>query len=291
MIRSMTGYGRAVAVFDDLELSVEIKAVNSRGLDLSIRMPRGFTALEDRLKKLISSSVARGKLDVYCHARSLTTSQAEITLDEPLAEQYIHALYQLRDHFCLRDDITVSTVARNAELFMHNLPEQDLEKIWTNLAKVAEDALNEFQEMRKREGKALADDFEVKLKTLECCHTKISEKAPETVALYQERLHSKLTELVGSNYDDARLLTEVAILADRVAIDEELTRLKSHIAQFRSFLNEEKPVGHQLNFLTQELNRETNTIGSKCSRLEITSVVIEMKTEIEKIREQIQNVE
>ncbi len=291
MIRSMTGYGRAVATFDDLELSVELKAVNSRGLDLSIRMPRAYVQLEDRLKKLVSASVTRGKLDVYCHARSLTTSNAQIALDEPLARQYIDALYHLRDTFGLEDDIRVSTVARNSELFLHNLPEEDIESAWEKLSVVAKDAIQNFNEMRLREGAALAADFEEKLQTLERFHAAISEKAPETAALYQARLEAKLNELVGANYDDARLLTEVALLADRVAIDEELTRLKSHIAQFRVFLQEDKPVGHQLNFLTQELNRETNTIGSKCSRLEITSVVIQLKTEIEKIREQIQNVE
>ena len=291
MIRSMTGYGRAVTLFDDLEISVELKAVNSRGLDLSIRLPRSFSPLEDRLKKLISSSVTRGKIDVYCHARSLSTSNAEISLDEPLARQYLDALYTLRDTFSLKDDITVSTVARNGELFLHHLPDDDIEEIWAKLETVAKDTLSNFNAMREREGAALAADFEEKLQNLESYRSEIAEKAPETVKLYQERLHAKLTELVGANYDDARLLTEVALLADRVAIDEELTRLKSHIDQFRTFLKQDKPVGHQLNFLTQELNRETNTIGSKCSRLEITSVVIQLKTEIEKIREQIQNVE
>ena len=291
MIRSMTGYGRAVTLFDDLEISVEIKAVNSRGLDLSIRLPRSFSPLEDRLKKLISASVTRGKLDVYCHARSLSTSNAEISLDEPLARQYIDALHTLRDTFSLKDDITVSTVARNGELFLHHLPDEDIEEIWAKLEEVANDALSHFNDMREREGRSLAADFDEKLNNLESFRSEIAQKAPETVKLYQERLHTKLTELVGANYDDARLLTEVALLADRVAIDEELTRLKSHIDQFRTFLKQDKPVGHQLNFLTQELNRETNTIGSKCSRLEITSVVIQLKTEIEKIREQIQNVE
>ncbi len=291
MIRSMTGYGRAVRIFDDLELSVEIKSVNSRGLDLTVRLPRSYSALEDRLKKLISASVTRGKLEVYCHARSLSTSRAVITLDVPLAKQYLDALHTLRDTFDLTDDISVSTVARNNELFLHDLPEDDIETVWENLSAVATEALTVFNEMRAREGESLACDFEEKLQTLEACHALISEKAPETVELYRERLHNKLSELVGANYDDNRLLTEVALLADRVAIDEELTRLKSHISQFRVLLNETVPVGHQLNFLTQELNRESNTIGSKCSRLEITSVVIRLKTEIEKIREQIQNVE
>lgn len=291
MIRSMTGYGRAVKVFEDLELSVEIKSVNSRGLDLTVRLPRSYSALEDRLKKLISASVSRGKMEVYCHARSLSTSRATLTLDVPLAKQYVDALYTLRDTFDLKDDITVSSVARNNELFLHDLPEDDMEAIWEMLSQVASEALEAFNTMRLREGEVLALDFEEKLQALEAYHAAISEKAPETVQLYQERLQNKLNELVGANYDDNRLLTEVALLADRVAIDEELTRLKSHIAQFRTFLKETKPVGHQLNFLTQELNRETNTIGSKCSRLEITSVVIQLKTEIEKIREQIQNVE
>lgn len=291
MIRSMTGYGRAVKVFEDLELSVEIKSVNSRGLDLTVRLPRSYSALEERLKKLISASVSRGKMEVYCHARSLSTSRATLTLDVPLAKQYVDALYTLRDTFDLKDDITVSSVARNNELFLHDLPEDDMEAIWEMLSQVASEALEAFNTMRLREGEVLALDFEEKLQALEAYHAAISEKAPETVQLYQERLQNKLNELVGANYDDNRLLTEVALLADRVAIDEELTRLKSHIAQFRTFLKETKPVGHQLNFLTQELNRETNTIGSKCSRLEITSVVIQLKTEIEKIREQIQNVE
>ena len=219
----------------DKDITAEIKSVNSRGLDLTVRLPRSYSALEERLKKLISASVSRGKMEVYCHARSLSTSRATLTLDVPLAKQYVDALYTLRDTFDLKDDITVSSVARNNELFLHDLPEDDMEAIWEMLSQVASEALEAFNTMRLREGEVLALDFEEKLQALEVYHAAISEKAPETVQLYQERLQNKLNELVGANYDDNRLLTEVALLADRVAIDEELTRLKSHIAQFRTF--------------------------------------------------------
>lgn len=291
MIRSMTGYGRAVQVFDDMEFSVEIKSVNSRGLDLSIRMPRAYSALEDRLKKLICTRVKRGKVDVYCHIRSSVGTNDTVTLDTNLAKQYIDALYQLRDAFNLKDDITVSTVSRNHELFIHESPEDDLESAWGRLELVACEALDSFIQAREREGAELARDFEEKLAVLEHCHAIISEKAPETVTLYQERLTKKVTELVGSKFDEARILTEVAILADRVAVDEELTRLASHFKLFRNHLQATKSIGLDMNALIQEILRETNTIGSKCSRLDITNIVLQLKSEIEKIREQIQNVE
>lgn len=291
MIRSMTGYGRATFVFDDAEYTVEIKAVNNRHLDISMRLPRSLNVLEDRLKKHISACVSRGKVDVFCGIQTLATSRAQIELDEPLTEQYLKALYTLRDKYGLLDDISVSAVAKNSELFLHRMPEEDAEKAWESLRTVADEALLSFTAMREREGAALAADFRGKLARIAALVAIIEEKAPETVVQYQDRLNTKLEELCGAQFDKDRLLTEVALLADRVAIDEEITRLKSHLSQFDGALNDTQPVGRKLDFLTQEINREVNTIGSKCARLEITDTVIALKNELEKIREQIQNVE
>ncbi len=290
-MKSMTGYGRATKIFDDLELTVELKSVNNRYLDLSVRLPRSYSVLEDRVRKTVSAAVSRGKVDVYCSAQSLSTSNAEITLDEPLTRQYLEALCQLRDTFGLRDDVTVSTVARNSELFLRRIPEEDTERIWAALSEVLQEALDRYNAMRTTEGETLKADFREKLSEIRSHVSQIEEKAPETVTLYRERLEAKLNELVGGIADPSRILTEVAILSDKVAIDEELTRLKSHIAQFDSILDEAIPIGRKLDFLTQELNREVNTIGSKCSRLEITKTVLELKNCLEKVREQIQNVE
>ena len=191
----------------------------------------------------------------------------------------------------MTDDLTLSTVARNSELFLHRLPEEDTEKIWESLSAVAAEALDNYNRMRETEGETLKNDFVSKLKEISAYVEQIEAAAPDTVIQYRERLQAKLQELLGDAIDNSRILTEVAILADKVAIDEELTRLKSHIAQFCSIMEEKIPVGRKLDFLTQELNREVNTIGSKCSRLEITKTVLELKNCLEKIREQIQNVE
>ena len=294
MLKSMTAYGRSSQTVNGKEISIEIKSVNNRFLDTSIRLPRNYSYLEDRVKKEITArGISRGKLEVNINIRQ-TETKTELALDRALAEGYIEALRNLRDEFGLRDDISVMSVARHPEIFVVKTPEVDEEQEWADLLAVLSPAIDGFIAMREREGENLAKDMLLKIENLRALAAKVAKLSEQDIKGYRARLETRLREVLADNritVDENRILTECAIFADRVAIDEELVRLESHFGAFLDYTKSSEPVGRKIDFLIQEMNRETNTIGSKGSDTEIARLVVEMKSEIEKIREQIQNIE
>ena len=293
MLRSMTAYGRHDAVIGEKEISVEIKSVNNRYLDLSVRLPRSHSYLEEKIKKELSSrGITRGKIEINV---SITNPQgASIAIDSAYAKEYIDALRSLRDEFGLSDDISVMTVARNQEIFKIKRPDVDEEAEWNDLLSALTPAIDGFIAMREREGQNLAEDIKDKIALLRRLAKTVSDSSAEDIKGYRAKLEARLRQVLADNRvtaDENRILTECAIFADKVAVDEELVRLDSHFGAFLEFLNAKEPVGRKMDFLLQEMNRETNTIGSKCSDSDIARTVVEMKSELEKIREQIQNIE
>ena len=293
MLKSMTAYGRCSRIEGDKEISVEIKSVNNRYLDCSVRLPRSLSYLEDRIKKEVSSrGISRGKIEI--NIAVVGDSELTIAVDKEFVRGYLEALYSLRDEFGLRDDISVMSVARNNEVFTMMRPEKDEEKEWNDLSAVLGGAIDEFIKMRENEGANLSQDILGKIDVCRGYAKKIGEMSEKDIKGYRSKLEERLRQVLSDNrvtVDENRILTECAIFADRVAVDEELVRLESHFGAFTDFLASEEAVGRKLDFLLQEMNRETNTIGSKCSDNEIARLVVEMKSELEKIREQIQNVE
>ena len=293
MLRSMTAYGRNEQVIGTKEICVEIKSVNNRFLDCSIKIPRSYSYLEDKIKKELNSrGISRGKVEISV---SITDSEsAVISVDSSYAKGYIDALHFLRDEFGLSDDISVMTVARNQEIFKVKRPEVNEEKEWNDLLSVLSPALDGFIAMREQEGYNLADDIRGKISLLRDLTKRVDEMSKDDIGSYRARLEAKLRQVLADNRvtaDENRILTECAIFADKVAVDEEIVRLNSHFGAFLDFINAKEAVGRKMDFLLQEMNRETNTIGSKCSNTEIARLVVEMKSELEKIREQIQNIE
>ncbi len=293
MLRSMTAYGRYDAVMGEKEISVEIRSVNNRYLDLSVRLPRSHSYLEEKIKKELSArGISRGKMEI--NVSIVNPLGASIAVDSAYAKEYIDALRSLRDEFGLADDISVMTVARNQEIFKIKRPEVDEEEEWNHLLAALTPAINEFIAMREREGQNLAEDIKNKIALLRSYAQKVAASSETDIKGYKARLEARLRQVLADNRvtaDENRILTECAIFADKVAVDEELVRLDSHFSAFLEFLDSEEPVGRKMDFLLQEMNRETNTIGSKCSDSEIARTVVEMKIELEKIREQIQNIE
>lgn len=291
----MTAYGRAEALSDGKKLTVELKSVNGRYLDCSVRMPRMYDFLEDRVRSYIQSAgVSRGKLEVSVAIEQLESEGREILLDEAYAAGYIRALYALRDKFGLADDITVSSVAANRDLFIVKKAEEDLEEDWQQLLPVLKQALEGFNAMREREGENLKRDILIKRDNIYRIKAEIARLSADCTAAYRSRLETRLRTVLAEHdieLDSARILTECAIFADRTAIDEELVRLDSHLDALEKILSSDEPSGRKLDFLVQEINREANTIGSKANDASIAAFVVELKSEIEKIREQIQNLE
>lgn len=292
MLKSMTGYGRCEAVTDGKKILVEIKSVNHRYSDYNIKVQRHLGFLEDKIRKHVSASITRGKVDVYLNVENFENADKEITLNIPVARNYIEVLKQLRDEFGLSDDITVTSVARNADIFRTERLEEDEEQLWTTVRSVLDEALGDFVAMREREGARIEADLCSRIEYMRTLVKKVEERSPQTVSEYSDRLYEKIKEVLdGRDVDDARVLTEVAIYADKVAVNEETVRLSSHFAEFGEIISSGEPAGRRLDFLIQEINREVNTIGSKASDIEIAKVVVELKGEIEKLREQIQNIE
>ena len=292
MIRSMTGYGRGQQLLHGRSITVEIRSVNHRYFEFSCRTPRGCAFLEDRLKRTLQQAISRGKVEVSLTLQTVESRGGAVAVDHALAGQYLTALRALAAEYNLTDDLTLSTVARLPDLFTVCRGEEDEEELAADVLSVLQEALDRFVAMREAEGERLRADVLSRLFTLEEHLAFVEERSPQTVAEYRARLTAKLNELLGGAVaDEARILTESAIVADRLAVDEETVRLHSHIAQLRGILDCAEPVGRKLDFLVQEMNRETNTIGSKCSDTAIAGHVVEMKSEIEKIREQIQNIE
>ncbi len=295
MIRSMTGFGRCRETVDGLDITVEIKSVNSRYMECNAKLTRGYAYLEERIKPYLTSrGISRGKVDVWVGIEVLDAGETEVVLDDGYLRGYLAALTQLRDGYGLADDISVMTVARNSEIFRVKKPEEDIERDWARVLTVLQKACDTFLEVREREGARLAVDIRQKVESIRRSVDAIDRLSAADIATYRERLAQRIREALADNLitpDETRLLTECAIHADRVAVDEELVRLRSHFDAFAEILIGEEPVGRRLDFLMQEMNREINTTGSKCSDAAIARLVVDVKCVLEKIREQIQNLE
>lgn len=292
MLKSMTGYGRHEAVADGKKILVEIKSVNHRFSDYNIKVPRYMGFLEDKVRKYASEYITRGKVDIYVNVESYGESDKDIILNEELAKNYIDVLYELRDKFGLKDDISVSNVAAYADIFKTERREDNEEEIWKLTKDVLEKAMTAFTEMREREGGRIEKDLRARIDYMKELAEKVDEYSPQTVKDYRDRLYAKIKELVEDReIEETRLLTEVAIFADKVAVNEETVRLCSHFEEFYKILDSGEPAGRRLDFLIQEINREVNTIGSKAQDINIAKIVVTLKGEIEKLREQIQNIE
>ncbi len=292
MIRSMTGYGRDQQLLHGRSITVEIRSVNHRYFEFSCRAPRGCAFLEDRLKRALQSAISRGKVEVSLTLQTVESRHTSVAVDHALAGQYLTALRALGEEYSLPDDLTLSVVARLPDVFTVCRDEEDDEELAADVLSVLQNALARFVAMRETEGERLRADVLSRLSVMEEHLSFVEERSPQTLAEYRARLTARLAELLnGAVPDENRILTEAGIVADRLAVDEETVRLRSHFAQLRKIMESTEPVGRKLDFLVQEMNRETNTIGSKCSDTAIAGHVVEMKSEIEKIREQIQNIE
>ena len=292
MVLSMTGYGRARLTLHGRDITVEIKSVNSRYFEYSSRLPRGYSFLEDKLKKLVNGKIARGKAELNLTIVNVEAPDTVITPNVELARQYKAAMDEMARQLGMRNDVTLSGLCRFPDMFSAVHAEADEAELWQDVQAVAAAALENFVAMRAAGGAKLREDVLARRCTREKDVGVIGQTSAARVQKYTDKVYARLKELLdGRDIDDARILTEAAIFADKTAVDEETVRLRSHIRQYRDILALSEPVGRKLDFLTQELNRETNTIGSKCNELDITRVVVEMKGEIEKIREQIQNLE
>lgn len=292
MLKSMTGYGRGEMAGEGRSFLVEIRSVNNRYLDCNVRIPRVYTCAEDGIVKRVKSTITRGKVDVFVTIETTAETAVSVTLNETVAASYMRALETMRETFDLQDSVSTALLSRFPDVFKVEKVPEDLETLTQELYQTVEQALADFDSMRAREGQKLADDFSARLDTLEDYTKKVEERSPKTVAEYRAKLTARIEEvLADKQLDESRILTEAAIFADKVAVDEETVRLHSHIAQFREMIAGGSPIGRKLDFLVQEMNRETNTIGSKANDLELSTIVVDMKAELEKIREQIQNVE
>ena len=292
MVRSMTGYGRARSTLHGRDITVEVRSVNNRYLDCSIKMPRVYIFAEDAMKALVQKTVSRGKVDVFVTIDTVEAEGSVVRVDTALAGEYLQAIRALKDQFGLPEDVTALSLARLPDVLTVTKAEEDLEAVSGDICSVLEEALAAYQAMRATEGEKLAADIAGRLDTIEALTGKVEERSPQTVAEYRQKLLDRMQEVLSSaSIDESRILTEAAIFADKVAVDEETVRLRSHLSQLREMLRSDVPVGRKLDFLIQEVNRESNTIGSKCSDLEIARWVVELKAEVEKIREQVQNIE
>ena len=292
MIVSMTGYGRARQVLNGREITVELRGVNARFLEYSSRLPRAFAFLEDPLKKLVAARVSRGKVELSLTVQNTTAADTVVTVNWPLAKGYRDAMTALSEELELKNDMSVSLIARMPDVLAQTAAPLDEEALWADVQAVAGQAVDAFLTMRAAEGEKLKADLLSHLDVVEQLVGGIEANTAGRVKAYSDKLYARLQELLADrSIDESRLVTEAAIFADKTAIDEETVRLHSHIAQYRDILSGDGPVGRKLDFLTQELNREANTIGSKCQDVDITRLVVELKSEIEKLREQLQNLE
>ncbi len=292
MAYSMTGYGRAQVQFENMDITVELKAVNHRYFELSVKAPRAYGFLEDKISAALKKRVSRGKIEAYVSTVNLGESDTLIELNKEYADAYIAALGELKNTYGLEDDISVMKVAYNSEVFKITKKQIDEELITNQVLSVLDTAADNFIAMRKAEGERLCEDVLSRIETIRNLVAFIEEKSPETVRAYRERLEQKIKELIGDvQVDEQRILAETAIYADKVAVAEETVRLRSHLKQVEELLAKNEPIGRKLDFIVQEMNREANTTGSKSQDIEITNAVVDIKAEIEKIREQIQNLE
>ena len=292
MVKSMTGYGRARETLNGRDITVEVRSVNNRYLDCTVKMPRAYVFAEDAIKTRVQKAISRGKVDVFVTIDTTAADVSVVAVNEPLARSYYEALMKLKETFSLDGEITPMSLAKFPDVLAVTRAEEDLETVAADICTVLEQALQAYNAMRAVEGERLANDISTRVTTIESVVSKVEERSPQTVAEYRARLTNKMNEVLQSTtIDESRILTEAAIFADKIAVDEETVRLRSHIAQLRAMLQDSQPVGRKLDFLIQEVNRECNTIGSKCNDLTIAQDVVNMKAEVEKIREQVQNIE
>lgn len=292
MVKSMTGFGRAVKELDGYVITVELKSVNHRYFEFYSRCPRQYGFIDDKIKSFVNSRVARGKIECFVGIEALNTEAADVAVNYTLASAYIKALKELSDTYELREDYGAFSISRMQDVLVVKKAEEDEERIWNLVKTVADEAIDKFTEMRAVEGKKMYDDVYSRTEFILDTVSFIEERSPQTVKEYNDKLIERVHEIIGdAALDEARIIQEVAIYADKVAVAEETVRLRSHIEQLRNFLNSDEAIGRKMDFLVQEINRETNTIGSKCNDVEIARKVVDMKAEIEKIREQIQNIE
>ena len=292
MVKSMTGYGRAVETVNGREFTVEIRSVNNRYLDCTVKLPRSLTFAEEAVKQAVKGTISRGKVDVFITVRSEGASDVKITLNAAMVEGYLAAMKQMVTGYGVRDDISVSVISRMPDVFTVEKPEVDEQQLLADLLGVVKQALAAYDAMREAEGKALENDLRSRGNTILELVAQVEAGNGQTVSDYRIRLENKLKEVLANTaIDESRILTEAAIFADKVAVDEETVRLRSHLEQMNNMLTNGGAIGRKLDFLLQEMNRESNTIGSKCSDVRLARIVVDIKAELEKIREQTQNIE
>ena len=292
MVKSMTGYGRARQTLHGRDITVEVRSVNNRYLDCTVKVPRTYIFAEDAVKSRVQKAVSRGKVDVFITIDATGADETVVAVNEPLARGYYEALTKIRDMFSLEGELTAAVLANFPDVLTVTKAEEDLESVAGDICAVLDEALEAYNAMQAVEGVKLCEDIAGRVTTIETVVGKVEERSPQTVAAYREKLTARMQEVLQSTtIDESRILTEAAIFADKIAVDEETVRLRSHIAQLRAMLKSDQPVGRKLDFLIQEVNRECNTIGSKCNDLTIAQDVVNMKAEVEKIREQVQNIE
>lgn len=292
LVKSMTGYGCCVETVGGREFTVELRSVNNRYLDCTVKLPRVLSFAEDAVKQAVKNAISRGKVDVFVSMRAEGVSDARVTLNAPLVEGYLAAMKEMAQRYGVADDISVSTLARMQDVFTVEREEVDEEQLLKDLMTVVDKAIAGYDAMRSAEGQALERDLRSRGETILELVAQVEAGSGETVSAYRARLESKLREvLANTSIDESRILTEAAIFADKVAVDEETVRLRSHLNQMNQMLASGGAIGRKLDFLLQEMNRESNTIGSKCSDVRLARIVVDIKAELEKIREQTQNIE
>jgi len=292
LVKSMTGYGNATQIRDGREITAEIRSVNNRYLDCTVKLPRAFSYAEDAVKQQVKQFVTRGKVEVYISVSILEGTDCKVTINRPVLEGYLAAMRTIAADYQVRDDISVNSLSRLPDVFLVEKSKEDEDQIREDILSVVTEALEKYNAMRQREGQALAADLTAKGENILRYVEQVEARSPVTLTEYRARLTAKMQEVLeNTNLDESRILQEAAIYADKIAVDEETVRLRSHLKQLETMLKGSEPVGRKLDFLLQEMNRETNTIGSKGNDLEQARVVVEMKAELEKIREQIQNIE
>ena len=288
----MTGYGRARETRGNRDITVELRSVNNRYLDCTVKMPRAYIFAEDAVKSRVQKAISRGKVDVFVSIDATGADEAVVAVNEGLAKGYYEALQKINSLLSLTGEVSAAIVAKFPDVLTVTKAEEDLESIGADICAVLDEALKNYNAMRATEGEKLADDIGGRLDTIEALTGKVEQRSPETVREYREKLTARMQEVLQSTtIDEARILTEAAIYADKIAVDEETVRLRSHVAQLRDMLKSNDPMGRKMDFLIQEVNRESNTIGSKCNDLDIARDVVALKAEVEKIREQVQNIE
>lgn len=292
MIRSMTGYGRARKLIGGRDITCEIKSVNNRYLEQNVRINRMYSAFEERIKKTVSERVSRGKIDVYVSIDNIEGDPTQLSLNREYLEAYMDSLRKIKEDYGVAGEIDLRMLSMKQEVFIARKPEEDIESVWLDVCAVLGEALDAYMQMREKEGEKLREDISARLASLACMREKLALLAPDSVKEANARMCERVKELLGgAPVDETRLLTECAVYADRCDVTEELVRLGSHLAQFEDMLEKSAAIGKKMDFLVQEINREINTTGSKCNNTEMAAIVIDAKAELEKIREQIQNIE